>query len=79
MSQNENERMNGPANSSSTFAATSQYDIKDLAEALDELARAVSAIDHKLNVVIARLGGDSSAVAVLAASLEGKPKSPARR
>lgn len=74
----ESERMNSPASSSRPFAATGQYDnqAKDVAEALDKLARAVSAIDHKLNVLIARLGADSSAVAVLAASLEGKPKSP---
>jgi hypothetical protein len=44
---------------------------QDLAEALDKMAKALSAIDHKLEILIARFGADSSAVAIVAASLEG--------
>jgi hypothetical protein len=80
MSYSESERISGSANASKPFVANSQYDnqLRDVVEALDRLGRAVSAIDHKLNVLIARIGPDSAAVAVLAASLEGKPKSPPR-
>jgi hypothetical protein len=42
----------------------------DIAEALDRIARAVSAIDHHLEVLITKLDGDSSAVARVAASLK---------
>jgi len=45
-----------------------------MADALDHIARAISAIDHNLEVLIARLESDSSAVARVAASLAGKPK-----
>ncbi len=44
-----------------------------IAEALDHIARAISAIDHKLEVLIGRLDNDSSAVARVAASLGDKP------
>lgn len=46
----------------------------DIAEALDHIARAIAAIDHNLEVLIARLDGDSSAVARVAASLEQTSK-----
>jgi hypothetical protein len=48
--------------------------MKDVAEALDHIARAISAIDHNLEVLIARIGTDSSAAAVVAASLDEKSK-----
>ncbi len=44
----------------------------DMAEALDHIARALSAIDHNLEVLIAKLDSDTAAVAGVAASLERK-------
>jgi hypothetical protein len=46
----------------------------DIAEALDHIARAISAIDHNLEVLVTKLDRDSAAVARVAASLEGKPR-----
>jgi len=43
-----------------------------MAEALDHIARALSAIDHNLEVLIAKLDSDTAAVAGVAASLERK-------
>ena len=51
-------------------AAQSDNSLKDLAEALDNMAKAISAIDQKLGILIARIGTDSSAVAIVAASLD---------
>jgi hypothetical protein len=48
--------------------------MKDVTEALSLIARAISAIDHNLEVLVARMGADSAAVAVPAALLEVKPK-----
>ncbi len=45
---------------------------EDIAEALDHIARALSAIDHKLTIVLAELDSDSLAVSRLASSLEGE-------
>jgi len=46
----------------------------DIAEALDHIARAISAIDHNLQVLITKLDSDSVAVAHVAASLETKSR-----
>ena len=46
---------------------------EDLAETLDHIATALSAIDHNVAVLIARLDSDTLAVKWLAASLEGTP------
>ncbi len=43
-----------------------------IAAALDHIAKALSAIDHNLAILIAELDNDSLAVSRLAASLEGK-------
>ena len=48
--------------------------LDDVVERLDDIARALSAIDHKLEVLFARTATDGSAVAVLAVSLDRKPK-----
>jgi hypothetical protein len=45
---------------------------EDIAEALDHIARALSAIDQKLTIVLAELDSDSLAVNRLASSLEDK-------
>ena len=73
--------MSGPASATRHFSATSQHGDppKDVVEVLENIGRTLSAIDRKLEVLIARNGIDSSAVAILAASLEGKPKTPTRR
>jgi hypothetical protein len=68
------ERTGGPAGSERAFAPTGDELIKDIAEALDHIARAIAAIDHKLEVLLAQIDADASAAAVLAASLEDKSK-----
>ena len=70
------DRISGPAGSTTPMVPTSQSDNspKDLAEALDNIAKALSGIDHKLEILIARIGADSSAVAIVASSLEGGSK-----
>ncbi len=76
----DSDRIRAAASSArSSIVATSEHDnpLREVAEALDRLGRAISAIDRKLDVLVAGIGADSCAVAVLAASLEGKPKSPA--
>jgi hypothetical protein len=42
----------------------------DIIEALDHIARAISAIDHNLQVLITKLDSDSLAVERVAASLK---------
>jgi hypothetical protein len=44
----------------------------DIVEALDHIARAVAAIDHNIEILIAKLDSDSVAVARLAASLKAE-------
>lgn len=68
------DRVSGPAGVIRPFMPTQGYDNAqdDIAEALDHIARGISAIDHNLELLIARLDGDSAAVARVAASLEGK-------
>jgi hypothetical protein len=70
------ERIDGPAGSKRPFVPTGGHDdpMKDVAGALDHIARAISAIDHNLEVLITRIGTDSSAAAVVAASLDEKSK-----
>ena len=46
----------------------------DIAEALDQIARAIAAIDHNIEILIAKLDSESAVVARLAASLETKSR-----
>ena len=45
---------------------------EDIAAALDHIAKALSAIDHKLTIVLDELDSNSLAVSRLASSLEGE-------
>ena len=66
------ERVGGPPGAIRPFVpAQAQNDPQhDIADALDHIARAISAIDHNLEILLTRIEGNSSAVARLAASLE---------
>jgi len=81
MSDNESERMSGTASATRFVSTTRQHGNppRDVAEVLDNISRTLSAIDRKLEALIARNETDSAAVAILAASLECKPKTPTRR
>jgi hypothetical protein len=70
------DRIGGPAGVTRPFAPTQgHHDAQDdIVEALDHIARALSAIDHNLEVLISKLDEDSLAVARVAASLGGKAK-----
>ncbi len=70
------DRVGGPAGVKRPFVPAGAHNDPqdDIADALDHIARAISAIDHNLEVLIARFESDSSAVARVAASLEGTPK-----
>ena len=69
-----NDRVGGPVGVMRPFVPTQGHNTAqdDIVEALDHIARAISAIDHNLEILITKLDGDSVAVARLAASLEGK-------
>jgi multidrug resistance efflux pump len=69
------DRAGGPVGVTRPFVPTQGHDNAqdDIAEALDHIARAISAIDHNLEVLVTKLDRDSAAVARVAASLEGKP------
>jgi hypothetical protein len=58
------------------FIPTQGYDNTqdDIAEALDHIARAISAIDHNLQDLITKLDSDSAVVARIAASLKAESR-----
>ena len=68
------DRVGGPVGVIRPFVPTQGHDNAqhDIAEALDHIARAISAIDHNLEILITKLDGDLVAVARLAASLASK-------
>lgn len=70
------DRVGGPAGAIRPFVPTQGYDNAqdNMVEALDHIARAISAIDHNLQALIAKLDGDSAAVARVAASLRDKSR-----
>jgi hypothetical protein len=70
------DRVGGPVGVIRPFVPTQGHDNAqdDIAEALDHIARAIAAIDHNMEVLIAKLDGDFAAVARLAASLKGKSR-----
>jgi len=67
------ERINRPAELAGRFVQRDSS-LDEVIERLDDIVRALSAIDHKLEVLFARIATDGSAVAVLAASLDRKPR-----
>lgn len=67
------ERVNGPAELAGRFVQR-DGSLDEIVERLDDIARALSAMDHKLEVLLARTATGGSAVAVLAATLDRKPK-----
>jgi hypothetical protein len=68
------QRLGGPAGVKRPFVPAQGHDDRqdDIADALDHIARALSAIDHNLETLVRRLDADASAVARVAASLDGK-------
>ena len=70
------DRVGGPVGAKRPFVPTQGHDDPrdDIAEALDHIARAIAAIDHNVQVLIAKLDSESFAVARVAASLETKPR-----
>jgi multidrug resistance efflux pump len=70
------DRIGGPVGAIRAFVPTQGHDNAqhDIAEALDHIARAIAAIDHNIQVLIAKLDSESTAVARVAASLETKPR-----
>ncbi len=69
-------RVGGPVGVIRPFVPTQGLDNAqaDIAEALDHIARAIAAIDHNIEVLIAKLDSESVAVARVAASLETKSR-----
>jgi hypothetical protein len=70
------DRVGGPVGAVRPFVPTQGHDDPrdDIAEALDHIARAIAAIDHNIQALIAKLDSESAAVARLAASLEAKSR-----
>ena len=70
------DRVGGPVGVIRPFVPTQGHDNAqdDIAEALDHIARAIAAIDHNVQVLIAKLDSEFAAVARVAASLETKPR-----
>jgi hypothetical protein len=68
------DRVGGPAGVIRPFVPTQGHDNAqdDIAEALDHIARAIAAIDHNIEILIAKLDSDSVAVARVAASLKAE-------
>jgi hypothetical protein len=66
------DRVGGPTGVIRPFTPTQGHDNAqdEIAEALDHIARGIAAIDHNLQILIARIDGDSLAVARVAASLK---------
>ena len=65
-------RVGGPTGVIRPFTPTQGHDNAqdEIAEALHHIARGIAAIDHNLQILIARIDGDSLAVARVAASLK---------
>lgn len=76
MSDKHRDRVAGPVGVTRPFVPTQGHDNAhvDMAEALDHIARAIAAIDHNIEVLIAKLDSESVAAARLAASLEAKSR-----
>jgi len=70
------DRVGGPARAIRPFVPTQGHNntLDDIAEALDHIARAISAIDHNLEVLSTKLESDSTAVARIAASLKAESR-----
>jgi multidrug resistance efflux pump len=70
------DRVGGPVGVIRPFVPTQGHDNAqhDIAEALDHIARAIAAIDHNMEVLIAKLDSDADAVARLAASLKDESR-----
>ncbi len=70
------DRIGGPVGAIRPVVPTQGHDHAqhDIAEALDHIARAIAAIVHNIQVLIAKLDSESTAVARVAASLETKPR-----
>jgi hypothetical protein len=69
------DRVGGPIGVIRPFVPTQEHGNAqdDIAEALDHIARAISAIDHNLQVLITKLDSES-AVARIAASLKDESR-----
>ena len=69
------DRVGGPVGVIRPFVPTQGHDNAqdDIAEALDHIARAISAIDHNLEVLVTKLDRDSAAVARVAAASRASP------
>ena len=65
-------RIGGPVGVIRPFVPTQGHDnaLDDIIEALDHIARAISAIDHNLQVLVTKLDSDLLAVERVAASLK---------
>ena len=70
------DRVGGPVGVIRPFVPTQGHDNAqdDIAEALDHIARAIAAIDHNVQVLIAKLDSDSAAVARIASSLKDESR-----
>jgi hypothetical protein len=70
------DRVGGPTGVIRPFTPTQGHDNAqdEIAEALDHIARGIAAIDHNLQLLIARIDGGSLAVARVAASLKESPR-----
>ncbi len=70
------DRVGGPVGVIRPFVPTQGHDSAqdDIAEALDHIARAIAAIDHNVQVLIAKLDSESVAAAHVAASLDAKSR-----
>jgi len=70
------DRVSGPVGVIRPFVPTQGHDNAqhDIVEALDHIARAIAAIDHNIEVLIAKLDSESVAVARLAASLNDETR-----
>jgi hypothetical protein len=70
------DRVGGPVGVIRPFVPTQGHDNAqhDIAEALDHIARAISAIDHNLQALIAKLDSDFVVVERLAAALKDESR-----
>jgi len=69
-------RIGSPPDLIRPFAPTQAHDqpLTEIAEALDHIARSLSAIDHNLQVLVTRLDAGGAAVGRVAAALENGSK-----
>jgi hypothetical protein len=70
------DRVGGPVGVIRPFVPTQGHNEAqdDIAEALDHIARAISAIDHNLQDLITKLDSDSAVAARIAASLKAESR-----